>query len=273
MNIYNTQKNFFNDDVVIYGGLSALSGATFSNTIFTTTSALSVVNTGPGPALYVFQAAGSSDVASFYDGDGVEVLHVGNASGGGNPNGKVGINESNPQAALTVNGAISGNDGITAAGGNSNQWNSNWTTTNTNSANWNAGYDYATTYPLLTTVNYSPFNLIGAVNTNIPVFTVPVGRKFFCTSFGGNIIDVASSTPGGTCTVRLINSSRGDTRTIATNFSPSVGNIANIDNTNVYGNTNSVAVSGGETVSLRIANAPTGFTTLSANMFVVGVLA
>ena len=116
MKIYNTQKTFFTNDVVIYGSLSALSGSTFSNTIFTTTSALSVVNTGPGPALYVYQAAGNFDVASFYDGDGIEVLHVGNAQPGGNSRGKIGINESFPGAELTVNGAISGNNGITVAG-------------------------------------------------------------------------------------------------------------------------------------------------------------
>jgi hypothetical protein len=117
MRINNTQTNYFYGDAVFQGGLSALSGATFTNTIFTTTSALSVVNTGVGPALYVYQAAGPYDVASFYDGDGVEVLHVGNASGGGNPKGKIGINESNPSAELTVNGAISSNGGITASGG------------------------------------------------------------------------------------------------------------------------------------------------------------
>ena len=86
--------------------------ATFANTIFTTTSALSVVNTGPGPALYVFQASGPYDVASFYDGDGIEVLHVGNAGPGGL--GKVGINESFPNEELTVRGSISATETIYA---------------------------------------------------------------------------------------------------------------------------------------------------------------
>jgi len=172
--------------------------------------------------------------------------------------GNVGINTTAPSERLTVNGNISANGTITASNGNSNQW--------------NAAYNYATTYPVVTSVSYTPYNLIGALNTNTPLFTVPAGRKFICTSFGGNIIDVASSTAGGTCTVRLINSSRSSTSTIATNFTPAAANIAVIDNTNIYGNTNSVAVSGGETVSLRLANAPTGFTTLSAVMFVTGIL-
>jgi len=124
----------FGQNVTINGNLTALGTSTFKNTIFTTTSALSVYNTGPGPALYVFQAAGPYDVASFYDGDGVEVLHVGNANV--NQGGKVGINESYPTVELTVNGQISANNIITALGGNSNQWNSNYTTTNSNSANW-----------------------------------------------------------------------------------------------------------------------------------------
>jgi hypothetical protein len=119
---YTNQNTTFSKNVTINGNLTALGTSTFKNTIFTTTSALSVVNAGPGPALYVFQAAGTSDVASFYDGDGVEVLHVGNANAG--QGGKVGINESYPAVELTVNGAISANKQITASGGNSNQWNS-----------------------------------------------------------------------------------------------------------------------------------------------------
>jgi len=256
MRINNNQINYFNNDVLIYGSLSALSGTTFTNTIFTTTSALSVINTGTGPALYVSQAPGNYDIASFHDRDGVEVLHIGNAFNG--LSGRIGINESYPGAELTVNGAISSNGAITVLGGNSNQW--------------NIAYNYATTYPVITAVSYTPYNLIGATNTNTPIFTVPVGRKFICTSFGGNIIEVASTSPASTCTVRLINSTRGNNATISTNFTPPVANIAAIDNTSVYGNVNSVAVSGGETVSLRLANAPTGFTTLSAVMFASGIL-
>ncbi|NBU73552.1 MAG: hypothetical protein EBS53_19275, partial [Bacteroidetes bacterium] len=119
------QNVIFQNNVTILGNLTALGTATFANTIFTTTSALSVINTGPGPALYVYQAAGPYDVASFYDGDGVEVLHVGNATPGGN--GFVGINESFPSVELSVRGAVSASKTITALGGNSDQWNSAYT--------------------------------------------------------------------------------------------------------------------------------------------------
>lgn len=99
-------------NLTIQGSISALGTATFANTIFTTTSALSVYNTGPGPALYVYQASGPYDVASFYDGDGIEVLHVGNSNVGGL--GRVGVNVSTPNAELTVQGSISATNSIFA---------------------------------------------------------------------------------------------------------------------------------------------------------------
>jgi len=107
---YTNQNTTFQQNVTIQGNLTALGDSYFVNTVFTTTSALSVVNLGVGPALYVFQAAGPYDIASFYDGDGIEVLHVGNAQPGGR--GVVGINESFPGAELTVNGAISSNGSV-----------------------------------------------------------------------------------------------------------------------------------------------------------------
>lgn len=94
-------------NLVINGSLTALSSATFVNTIFTTTSALSVVNMGVGPALYVYQTSGVYDIASFYDEDYGEVFHIGN-------DGKVGIRESEPNKELTVNGEISAKGDIWA---------------------------------------------------------------------------------------------------------------------------------------------------------------
>jgi len=143
----------FTNNVTINGNLTALGTSTFANTIFTTTSALSVINNGAGPALYVSQSPGNFDVASFYDQDGIEVLHVGNAPTPGTL-AKVGINESYPSTELTVRGAISASYSITVLNGNSNQWNSvyssfnansakydsNYTTTNNNSASWSSIY-------------------------------------------------------------------------------------------------------------------------------------
>ena len=131
--------NTFQKNITILGNLSALGNSVFRNTIITTTSALSVVNVGIGPELYVAQAPGPYDIASFYDLNGVEVLHVGNALTTGSL-GKVGINTSFPTAEFTVNGAISSNNTITVRGGNSNEWNSNYSTTKSNSGNSNLGY-------------------------------------------------------------------------------------------------------------------------------------
>ena len=93
-------------NLTISGNLTALGNSYFLNTLFTTTSAISVVNTGPGPALYVYQGPGTSDVASFYDGDGIEVLHIGNCDPG-DQFGKIGINTGDPNKELTVKGSIS----------------------------------------------------------------------------------------------------------------------------------------------------------------------
>jgi len=95
-----------NGDVLLYGALTALSGATFINTTFIDTSALRITNSGYGPALYVEQGIGSGDIATFYDADGIEVLHVGNALNPNSP-GVVGIKTSTPNKTLTVNGEIS----------------------------------------------------------------------------------------------------------------------------------------------------------------------
>jgi hypothetical protein len=93
-------------NMTISGNLTALGNSYFANTLFTTTSSISVVNYGTGPAIYAFQSSGNQDIASFYDGDGVEVLHVGNCPPG-ELYGKVGINESNPNKELTIRGSVS----------------------------------------------------------------------------------------------------------------------------------------------------------------------
>lgn len=130
-------------DLTVSGNLTALGNSYFVDTIFTTTSALSVINAGKGPALYVYQAKGPYDVASFFDGDGIEVLHIGNAEPDGR--GSVGINTSYPTAELTVNGAISSNQLITAPGGNSDLWNSVYNSVTPNSASWDSVYSSVNT--------------------------------------------------------------------------------------------------------------------------------
>ncbi len=128
-----------NNNVLIYGNISARGTSTFANTIFTTTTAISVVHVGSGTAMWVGND-GVGNIATFYDIDqGIEILHVGgenSLAGAG-----VGIRTSYPNKTLTVNGEISANSIIYDVAGNSINWNSVYTTTNANSAYWNLGYD------------------------------------------------------------------------------------------------------------------------------------
>lgn len=124
-----------NNDVLIFGNLSASGTSTFANTIFSTTTAISVIHIGSGTALWVGNN-GTGDIASFYDIDqNVEVLHVAGANGS-NPG--VGIQTSTPNKTLTVNGEISANSIIWDPTGNSINWNSAYSTVQSNSATtWN----------------------------------------------------------------------------------------------------------------------------------------
>jgi len=102
-------------NVTVVGNLTATGTTTFNNTtVFTNTSSLSVINLGDGPALYVQQGLGPGNIASFYDADGIEALHVGNAkfTNGTIPAGVIGINTSAPNKTLTVIGTVSATDNV-----------------------------------------------------------------------------------------------------------------------------------------------------------------
>jgi hypothetical protein len=100
-----TGKVYVHDNLTVYGDISATGNSYFSNTIYSTTSALSVINVGnDGPALYVANN-GSGDLASFYDIDtNKEMFHIGGANGDF-PN--IGVKTSSPNKDLTVFGDIS----------------------------------------------------------------------------------------------------------------------------------------------------------------------
>jgi hypothetical protein len=121
----------FDGNVTIFGDLSCNGTQTFNNTIFSTTSAVSVVHVGSGPALWVGND-GTGDIASFYDIDSnVEVFHVG-GNNGTFPN--VGVKTSSPNVDFTVNGEISAASIIYDATSNSNQWGSVYSSFNAQSA-------------------------------------------------------------------------------------------------------------------------------------------
>jgi len=88
-----------NRDLVVYGSLTALGDFTVIDTILTTTSALSVINNGSGPALVVRQG-GPEAIAEFFDRESGVTLFVGNDT-------RVGVNTRNPRRELEVVGTLS----------------------------------------------------------------------------------------------------------------------------------------------------------------------
>jgi hypothetical protein len=93
-------------DSTIYGNLSVTGDFTCIETTVTTTSALSVTNTGTGPALFVCQA-GVQPIAHFIDANGDDIVFA--------DDGNVGIGCSNPTCKLDVCGTILANSGGGAA--------------------------------------------------------------------------------------------------------------------------------------------------------------
>ena len=87
--------------------------ATFTKTIVSTTSALSVINNGTGPALYVRQT-GSVPIAQFFDAEGGEIHFA--------DTGKVGIGTATPNELLTVTGNISAQGALSAVSTGGNTW-------------------------------------------------------------------------------------------------------------------------------------------------------
>jgi hypothetical protein len=187
-----------NNNLTVFGNLTATGTTTFANTVFSVTSALSVVHFGSGPALWVGNN-GDGDIASFYDTDqGVEVLHVG-GNNGSFPN--VGVKTSTPNADFTVNGQISANNTIWSASGNSNQWNSAFTTVNTNSANWQNASD-ALDFIIINTNFNAIVNrqyLVDTLSSNV-VGTLPLSP-----AIGDNISFVDSNNTWGTYPLILNN--------------------------------------------------------------------
>jgi hypothetical protein len=175
-----TGNTRINGDVTIFGNLTSTGTQTFANTIFSTTSALSVVHVGSGPAIWIGNN-GSGDIASFYDLDqGVEVFHVGGANGDF-PN--VGVKTSSPNKDFTVNGEISavGNiwtTGNIISGGQEllglilPNINNTYNTVQTNSGNWNSVYSSAAN----TSADWD--SVYSNVNTNSAVWSTDYIQRF-----------------------------------------------------------------------------------------------
>jgi hypothetical protein len=76
--IYNSTNIYGN--LTITGSITALSGLQVISTMYTTTTAVSVVNTGAGTALYVSQETPGIDSVAEFKGTGVSILKVNNSS-------------------------------------------------------------------------------------------------------------------------------------------------------------------------------------------------
>ena len=88
-----------NGDTTISGNLSVLGDFTYIDTIVSVTSALSVINHGSGPAIYIEQTGVDQPIAKFVDTEGGVIIF--------DDGGKVGIGTADPDEVLTVVGNIS----------------------------------------------------------------------------------------------------------------------------------------------------------------------
>lgn len=139
-------------NLIINGGLSALGSTVYINTVVTVTSALSVVNEGTGPALFVKQT-GSQPVALFLDDSSTALV----IEDGGN----VGIGVDDPTTKLHVNGTIKANNQYS-----SDEWASVYSTVYSNSAGWEQT-DTLTQIITATTTNYLSSNNVLILSASI----------------------------------------------------------------------------------------------------------
>jgi hypothetical protein len=206
-------------NLTVYGDLSSTGNSYFANTIYSTTSALSVINVGnTGPAIYVANN-GSGDLASFYDLDtNAEVFHIGGANGSF-PN--IGVKTSTPNKDLTVNGEISAYGSIWTSGDfisggreifsiiypDINKGLDTYSNVNSNSANWDSVYtsvsSNSATYATYNYVDSNFLNLTGGIiDGNLSVLSsFEVGSGDTMLFVSGGRVGVNTETPNAELTV------------------------------------------------------------------------
>jgi hypothetical protein len=103
-----TKSLHVSGDVLIQGTLSAIGESFFLNTVFQTTTAITVNNNGTGPALSALQT-GDEAIAAFYDLETGVALYV---DGHTARPGFVGVKTETPNVELTVVGDISASGSV-----------------------------------------------------------------------------------------------------------------------------------------------------------------
>lgn len=109
MNLSATDSIYTNDatihnNLTITGNLSVFGDSINLNTLVTSSSALSVINFGTGPGLYIEQR-GTEPIAYFIDSNGDDIIF--------DDNGYVGLGVTSPEEKLTVVGNISASGSLT----------------------------------------------------------------------------------------------------------------------------------------------------------------
>ena len=102
--LYTSTGIDINGDTTISGNLSVLGDFTYIDTIVSVTSALSVINHGSGPAIYIEQTGVDQPIAKFVDTEGGVIIF--------DDGGKVGIGTAAPDEVLTVVGNISASGAV-----------------------------------------------------------------------------------------------------------------------------------------------------------------
>ena len=102
--LYTSTGIDINGDTTISGNLSVLGDFTYIDTIVSVTSALSVINHGSGPAIYIEQTGVDQPIAKFVDTEGGVIIF--------DDGGKVGIGTAAPDEVLTVIGNISASGAV-----------------------------------------------------------------------------------------------------------------------------------------------------------------
>ena len=95
----------YDGSTTIQGNLSVHGDMHYIDTNVTVTSALSIINSGTGPALYVEQK-GTEPIAHFIDKEGDDIIF--------DDNGRIGLGLFSPEQKLTVAGGISASESLSA---------------------------------------------------------------------------------------------------------------------------------------------------------------